>query len=89
MSCINLLEEHDSRSTRRETEAYCKKNSLNKTHQRLSIGDKITFWAGYNGDIQYLSEIAGIDENGDIHVIWDCYWSPIRDEAKRDIKIVN
>jgi hypothetical protein len=62
------------------------KNAPNKT--RFKAGDVIEFWSGYNDDIRYKSEVIAI-ENGDIFVLWDCYWSPIRDEPRRDIVLVS
>jgi len=64
------------------------KLGLRKTHDKFEIGQIITFYAGYNGDILYKSRITGFGEFGEIYVLWDCYWSPIRDEEKRKIEIV-
>lgn len=56
----------------------------------LKKGDVITFYAGYNSDILYKSMITGFDQDGDIYVLWDCYWSPIRlNDVNRKIKKVN
>lgn len=56
----------------------------------LKKGDVITFYAGYNSDILYKSIITGFDQDGDIYVLWDCYWYPIRlNDVNRKIKKVN
>ena len=62
-----------------------KKLNLIDYHPDFKIGDIISFYGGYNGDILYKSEIVGFDGNRSIYVLWDCYWSPIRDEEKRKI----
>ncbi len=84
----NLLTRPHFASHKRDARSYSQEHQLNKAHEKYSIGDKITFWAGYNNDIRYMSEIIGIDTNGEIYVIWDCYWSPIRDDARRSIELV-
>jgi hypothetical protein len=84
---VNLLEKQFARAEKSEALQFTAKHGHKHQHPRFSIGDKITFWAGYNGDIRYLSEITGIDENGEIYVVWDCFWSPIRDEPRRKIEL--
>ena len=84
---INLLTKRFAKAYKADALRYAKKHQLDKAHDRFAVGDKITFWAGYNGDIRYLSEITGIDENGDIFVVWDCFWFPIQDNDKRKIEI--
>ena len=60
---------------------------LSSTNGKYKRGDIIEFWSGYSDNIRYRAEIAGfIDEN--IYIIWDCYWSPIRDNKITDIKVV-
>lgn len=56
----------------------------------LKKGDVITFYAGYNSDILYKSMITGFDKDGDIYVLWDCFWSPIRlnDPNRKITKII-
>ena len=88
MAVTNLLTKPHVEAQKKEAKAFTQKHQLTRPHERLSVGDKITFWAGYNTDIRYMSEIAGIDKNGDIYVIWDCFWSPIRDDNRREIKLV-
>lgn len=59
-------------------------NSTNNT--RFNKGDIIEFNSGFNNDIRYVAEVAGID-NKDIYVVWTCYWSPIRDDTITNIKL--
>ena len=89
MSIENLLIRPHVRSERRDALQFSKKHQLNKKHPKYSIGDKITFWAGYNNDIRYMSEIFGVDSDGEIYVIWECFWSPIRDDDRRKIELVS
>lgn len=56
-------------------------------HPDFKIGDSISFWSGYNNDIRYTSEILGFDTDGDIYVLWDCYWSPISNNKEREITL--
>lgn len=57
-----------------------------KENKKFKVGDTITFWGGYNGDIQYQAEIVAI--NGDyLYISWDCYWLPILDDTKRKIML--
>lgn len=55
----------------------------------LKTGDIIEFLGGYNNDILYTTEILGFDKDGDIYVLWDCYWFPIKNEPKRNIRKIN
>lgn len=65
-----------------------KKKKFDKNnHKKFKVGDKIIFLAGYHNNIRYKSEIMGI-EGDSLYVLWDCFWSPIRHEKKRKIKIV-
>jgi hypothetical protein len=57
-----------------------------ESHGKYSVGDIIEFTAGYNNDIRYTTEILGLDESGNIFLLWDCYWFPIKDEESRCIK---
>lgn len=64
----------------------------NKTasHPIFKVGDVISFYGGYNNDIKYISKITGFDEDGDIYLLWDCFWFPIRNtDPNRKIKIIN
>ncbi len=67
---------------------FVKKTSLLSEFGKHKKGDIIEFWAGYNDDIRYRAEIIGFDKDGDIYLDWDAYWSPIRDEKRRNIKII-
>lgn len=57
-------------------------------HPKFKVGQVIWFTAGYNNDIRYKTSITGFDKDGDIYLLWDCYWFPIRDEQDRDIVLV-
>lgn len=54
----------------------------------LNIGDIIEFTSGMNNDIRYTTEILGFDGDGDIYLLWDCFWFPIRKEDTRSIKVI-
>lgn len=60
---------------------------------KLKKGTMISFMAGYKNDIRMMFTIIGfdVDDTGDvlIYLDWDCYWSPIRFEERRDIHIVD
>lgn len=60
--------------------------NLLQEHPKFKIGEIISFWGGYNNDIRYKSFITGFGKDGEIYVLWDCYWFPIKDEPKRKIK---
>lgn len=62
--------------------------NLLSTHSKFKIGDKIEFTGGYNEDMRFQTEITGFDADGDIYVLWDSYWAPIRDNEKRAIKVI-
>lgn len=53
---------------------------------KFKIGDKIQFIGGYNNDMIFISEILGFSIEGEIYVLWDCYWLPIKDNEERKIK---
>jgi hypothetical protein len=59
------------------------------SHPNFTIGDIIEFYSGYHNDILYRSEIIGFDTDGDIYVLWDCYWSPIRNDNQSRINLIN
>ena len=61
---------------------------LQKEHPRYKVGQVIEFNGGYNNDIRMKSRITGFDNDGGIYVLWDCYWYPIKDEERRDIKTI-
>lgn len=52
---------------------------------KFKVGDLIEFTAGYNNDIRYTTEILALDGDGNIFLLWDCYWFPIKDEESRKI----
>ena len=64
-----------------------KELNLKATNGKYSKGDIITFYGGFTGDIFFKSEITGFDDAGDIYVLWDYYWLPIKDNDKRKIKL--
>lgn len=53
----------------------------------LKVGDMIKFWGGYDGNIEFTSEILGFSDTGFIYVLWDCYWNAI--SVERIIKEEN
>ena len=61
---------------------------LGTEHPKYKIGQVIEFTGGYYNQFRYRTKITGFDKNGDIYILWDSYWFPIRDEASRDIKII-
>ena len=63
--------------------------NLKSEHPKFKKGQVIQFIGGYNSDILFTSRITGFDSDGDIYVLWDCYWFPIRDEKERQIKIID
>lgn len=83
MQVSNLLEKDSIKTCRRDCERYAKKHALNTARK----GEIVQFWAGYSDDIRMQTEVIGTD-GGDIHLLWDCWWFPIRDEKRRDIKRV-
>lgn len=60
---------------------------LTSLHPKYEVGQIISFIGGYDSDINYITTIIGFDDEY-IFVYWDCYWFPIRDEEKRNIKIL-
>lgn len=56
-----------------------------ETDGTLSVGDVIEFFGGFNNDIRYSTEIIGFSHEGEIYLLWDCYWYPIKNEEKRNI----
>lgn len=84
---INLIERYGNND---QIKQGIKKLNLLSEFGEFKKGDIITFFAGYNKDILYKSIITGFDQDGDIYVLWDCYWSPIRlNDHNRKIKKVN
>ena len=64
-------------------------SELISEHPKFKVGQVIKFISGYNLDIKSTTKIIGFDKEGQIFVLWDCYWSPIRDEdPNRKIKII-
>lgn len=91
---INLLDRYSDnkydQEIRQKFKEYKSKIKGFKTeHMAFKVGDIIEFTAGYNDDIRYTTEILGFDEDGDIYLLWQSYWFPIRNEAKRAIKLIN
>lgn len=90
---INLLEKYNDDTQKEFTESFekykVKLTGVKDTHKHLRVGDVIEFIAGYNLDIIYITKILGFDSEGDIYLLWDCYWSPIRlTDPNRKIKLV-
>lgn len=95
---INLLKKYSKEQQQEYKEGFLNKikekklNSIIYTHPKFKVGQIISFIAGYYDNIRYTTEIIGFgspdNEVGDIYVLWDCYWFPIRDEAIREIKII-
>lgn len=84
---INLIERYGDDN---QIKQGIKKLKLLSDFGEFKKGDIITFYAGYNKDILYKSVITGFDNDGDIYVLWDCYWAPIRlNDVNRKIKKVN
>ncbi len=54
-----------------------------KTTDEITIGSIIEFTGGYHNDIRYKSEVIGIDLEGNLYLMWDCYWFSIRPNDKR------
>jgi hypothetical protein len=55
-------------------------------HPTIKVGDTVRFMAGYNGDIQFTSQVTATNGN-DIYVLWDCYWVNINTTCpKRKVK---
>ena len=48
----------------------------------LKIGDKVKVIAGYNSDIIYTAEILGFNSEGEMYLLWDCYWFPVKIEGR-------
>lgn len=82
---INLLEKNKEN---KELIEKIKGFELLQEHPKYKVGQVITFIAGYYNNILYQSKIIGFDKEEQIYVFWDCYWSPIRDEPKRQINII-
>lgn len=79
---VNLLEKYSEEIQKEYTEAFekykTKLKGVKDSHEHLKVGNTIEFISGYNYDIKYTTKILGFDSEGDIYVLWDCYWSPIR-----------
>lgn len=59
--------------------------SFTTSHKNFQIGDKISFIGGYNDDMIFITEILGFNNDGEIYVLWDCYWFAIKDDSRRNI----
>lgn len=89
ISMLNLAEKHkDDEILLDKIEAYKIKKKLLDKHPTLNIkvNDLISFWGGFHNNFRYTSKIYGFDEDGDIYVIWDCYWFPLKDDNERQIE---
>ena len=90
---INLLTKNTNGSNdsiREKFETYKSKiKGFKDTDGTFYIGDVIEFSAGYNNDIRFTTEILGFDEDGDIYLLWDSYWFPIRNDETRSIILKN
>ena len=88
---INLLDKYGATSDmyRQKFEEYKSQiKGFTEMYGNFEIGDIIEFNGGYNNDIRYTTEILGFDQDGDIYLLWDSYWFPIKDEEKRAIKMI-
>jgi len=87
---INLISKYQDTNIEIENEFNKFKSKIKgfkEEHEGLKIGDTIEFVAGYNNDIMYTTKILGFDFEGDIYLLWDCYWAPIRfNDKARQIK---
>ena len=86
MTVHNLVIKYEK--NRAEIEKWIRENNLSKENEKFKVGQIIEFWAGYNGDIRYKTEITGFGKNGEIYLLWDAYWSHIKDDDYRKIKVV-
>ena len=83
---INLVEkygEEKGAEYREMTKEYMERRKYNATENKeagVKVGDLVTFMGGYNSDIIYTTEVLGFDEDGDLIVLWDCYWFAVKPE---------
>jgi hypothetical protein len=83
----DLIEKYGSRKDLMEK---ISKRQFFQYHTKFKIGDIISFYGGYNDDIQFKSKIIGFSNDGGIFVIWDCYWLPIYDnDIRKIVKLTN
>lgn len=80
---INLIEKYKQNGwdveLKEKFNIFKEKHGYNtETSDNLKIGDIVKFIAGYNSDILYTTEILGFDEEGNLFVLWECYWFPVR-----------
>jgi hypothetical protein len=85
MEAIDLTKKQYAQNHLRDARRMIEKYKASENKTRFSVGQYIVFYAGYHDDIKYRSKIIAIDGH-DIHVLWDCWWSPIRDDAARKIE---
>lgn len=83
----NLMKGKYAAQHKKEAIQFAANRNLLISNGDFKAGDVIEFWAGYNDDIRYQTEIFGFDKEGNIYVVWDCYWSPIRNDKTRNIKL--
>lgn len=77
---INLIEESENDKELIKKIEEFQSSKLISEHPKFKVGQVIKFISGYNLDIKYTTKIIGFDNEGEIYLLWDCYWSPIRDE---------
>lgn len=58
------------------------------SHPRFKRGDIVEYWAGYNDDIRFSTEVLSFDSKGGIYLLWDTYWVPIFDDESRSIRLL-
>ena len=85
---VDLLKKYSEERKQEYKQGFLNKVNSIDTHPKFKVGQVISFIAGYYDNIRYTTEITGFNEEGEIYVLWDCYWFPIRDEAVREIKII-
>lgn len=90
---VDLVKEYDESGRdeeyRAKFEEYKTKiKGFTETNGDYSIGDIIEITAGYNDDIRYTVEILGFDGDGDIYLLWDSFWAPIKNDDVRSIKLI-
>jgi hypothetical protein len=85
---FNLIEKYASKK-QEWSEKIKNFNSFSSIHQNFKIGDKIKFIGGYENNMIFETEILGFDTDGDIYVLWDCYWFSIKNDSSRNIQKID
>ncbi len=77
---FDLTQKYQGRDEERnQALAYKQKKCLSETNESgLKSGDIIHIISGYHSDMIYKIEIIGFDQDGDIYLLWDCYWFPVK-----------